>query len=809
MKDLTKHSILFFTLLLFFVSGSLLPVSIGHALPVVQSLASDETNIKCYSLDVVFLIDQSGSMIRRTESGGPNDPSGLRKSAVDWVINWLGDNVLSYCPDAIHRIAVISWGDKAETDLVDNISPRTIQEWSLSRDNLKAQVIFHDFPYTQPVVAFEEAQDILTEFASLPLGDLPRKRLIIFVTDGVPAFAGIDVAKYSNDLTNKVRLMFPFDTELLLQEKCLTEALEQAKKAGKITLSPEDKNNCLGNYKVNENAYGNSTYIWSILLNANDGVPYKNYVSFYNAMDTIAQEHAGYVTAITQSIDIPATFLDIMTSVAGVRAEKLGCQSFAMEPYLQQATLSFFKIDKDIAVEISYQDGDQTYTITQDDLKNNTTWPLELPGFIVKDYTSDNTIERYVFLRPHAGYWNIRAPITSDCKGIQAFFEPLDFAAEQLSPSSTVPQYDLEPYYDQSSPVYIEYRLINRESPLEIIEPDPQYPLTITATLKGPGSESQMDLAMVYDHERESYRSQVPLNVSVVGKYEFSVRAETTYVDTKISGKRILFVDGPRFFEVTPVTPFKILISEPQPKQVYSLHGGPKTSFSIKPIEFRVVLTDRNGNKIEPSQVFLDLNSALQGEVTSSDGEKVEVSFAPDPNRPDEFIGQVTSLRDEGNYHLSVSVKDEEAYVAQYRPDNKIVETDFILRDTLWTRPLTYKVLGIILLMFIIACIIVTALNRNNPVTGTLVFEIGDTHIADIPIGTGWNVTKVSRRTLQAYPSLGLKSLKAYKSKEQLGCVDYSAIDMNRNPYSGTLMPESTTPFAGGITVRYEPLESQ
>ncbi|MBU2483245.1 MAG: hypothetical protein KJ760_19345 [Proteobacteria bacterium] len=96
-----------------------------------------------------------------------------------------------------------------------------------------------------------------------------------------------------------------------------------------------------------------------------------------------------------------------------------------------------------------------------------------------------------------------------------------------------------------------------------------------------------------------------------------------------------------------------------------------------------------------------------------------------------------------------------------------------------------------------------------NPVTGTLVFEIGTTHIADIPIGTGWNVSKISRGTLQAYSSLGLKSLKAQKSKEQLGCVDYSAIDMNGNPYRGTLMPESTTPFAGGMTVRYEPLESQ
>ena len=101
-------------------------------------------------------------------------------------------------------------------------------------------------------------------------------------------------------------------------------------------------------------------------------------------------------------------------------------------------------------------------------------------------------------------------------------------------------------------------------------------------------------------------------------------------------------------------------------------------------------MTDRDGKIIDPSLVFSDLTSSLQGVVSSSNGEKFDISFAPDPNQPDEFIGQVISLKDEGKYHLSVSVKDEEVYVAQYRPDNKIVETNFVLWYTLWTRPITY-----------------------------------------------------------------------------------------------------------------------
>ena len=810
MKKTIKNSNQIIIFLALFVLVNIWPIFSANALPAIQSIKVDSNNINCYSLDVVFLIDQSGSMSRHTESGGPNDPSGLRKSSVDWVVDWLGDNILSYCPDAIHRIAVVSWGEGANTGLNASISPRTIQEWSLSRDGLKEQIkIDRDtdiYQNTRPDVAFNEAKIILDEFASLPLGDLPRKRVIIFVTDGVPAYGGIDVVKYSNSLVDKVRQMFPFDSRLLQQEECLTIALEDAKKDGRISLNPVEKNNCLGTYQVENNAYLNSTYIWSILLNTNNGTPYDYYASFYSAMKTIAENNAGNATSIVQSADIPAKFLDIMTTLAGVRAERLGCQSFAMDPYLQQATLSFFKIDKDISVEISYQDGGQTYTITREDLKNNSTWPLELPGFTVKDYTSDNTIERYVFLKPRAGYWNIRAPITSDCKGIQAYFEPLDFAAEQLSPSSTIPQFDLEPYFDQSSPAYVEYRLINRESSQDVIESDPNYPLKVVAIIKGPSGETS-PVELPYNPTSKTYKSETPILVNVVGKYELLVKASTPYADTKIQEPRILFEEH-HFFDVISVLPFQILIKKPKSQETYPLHDGLSTGLRIDPIEFRVALTDRDGNVIDPSLVFSDSTSSLQGLVSSSNGEKINISFAPDPNKPEEFIGQVKSIREEGNYHLSVFVKDDGVYVAQYRPDNKVVETDFVLRDTLWTRPITYKVMGVILLMIIVASIIVIALNRNNPVTGTFVFEIGTTHIADIPLGTGWNVSKISRRTLYAYSSLGLKSLKVEKSKEQLGCVDYSAVDMNGNPYSGTLMPESTTPFAGGMTVRFEPLES-
>jgi hypothetical protein len=824
MKIIIKHSLFFFVFLLLFAINSVLPFPIiGHALVTDQPAKIEDINPKCYSLDVVFLIDQSGSMKQ-------NDPDLLRKDAVEWVVNWLGDNVLSSCPDATHRIAIVAWGETAEIVLDGSriISPRTDQqgriEWRTERDDLKRQIEEYFGTIgnernlqdnTDPKVAFDEARKILAEFQSEPLGDLPRKRVIIFLTDGIPASPKIDdVVSYSADLVTRTDQIFPFDSSLLQRERCLFDALERAKESGLHAISAADKNDCLGNNPVGESAYNESVYIWSILLNINSQ-DYQ-YETFRGAMKKIAQDHAGILANINQNVDIPAQFLDIMTSLVGVRAERLGCQSFAMEPYLQQATLSFFKIESDISVEISYQNGNQTYTITQDDVENNTTWPLYLPGFIVKDYTNDNGIERYVFSKPQAGEWNIRAPVTSNCKGIQAFFEPLDFAVKQISPLSTVPQYDLSPFYDASSPSYIVYRLVNREYPDETIEPNPQYPLTVTAILTLPNGEVMAPVDLIY--EGGVYKSPDPLKVNVVGQYQLTVNGTTRFVDTRIKEKRVLFEEV-HFFEVIPVTPFQIKIIEPRESEekgaleTYQLHGSLLTGLRTNPIELRIILTDRDGNRIEPSQVLLKPDTVLQGVIFYNNVEVAKVNFSRDSERPDELVGQVTSLREEGDYHLAVSVVEPSdgtsPYVALFRPDNKIVERDFSVRDTLWTRPLTYNTMGILMVLVLIVGIITTAVRRNNPVTGTLVFEVGTTHIADIQIGTGWNVSTISRRTLQAYSTLGLKSLKVNKSKEQLGCVDYYAVDMNGNPYSGTLMPESTTPFAGGMTVRYEPLESQ
>ena len=356
------------TLSLFVCLSILATLIVKPGLGVRASVAQRDSTLSdlstsCYSLDLVFLIDQSDSM---SGYGGnlASDPQGLSINSVDWVINWLGDNVLGSCPAAVHRIAVVSWGGSVEVDIEPTqIAPQNTPDWITQREKLKAEMVVKHLGFTKPDLAFQKAKDYFDSFANQPLGDLPRKRAIIFLTDGNPQFVEGQLAsdQYMKDLRDRLQVDFPFDTTLLQQEQCISVARDQAKQAGLLDIKPEDLNKCLTTYPVGGESYENSTYIYSVLLNSGHIYSDNNYTS----IKQISESHGGQVMLLANNNDIPTRFLTILTGLSGVKVTKVGCESFPVEPYLQQAAFSFFKADKDIDVEISYERDGQKYTITQ------------------------------------------------------------------------------------------------------------------------------------------------------------------------------------------------------------------------------------------------------------------------------------------------------------------------------------------------------------------------------------------------------------------------------------------------------------
>ena len=279
------------------------------------------------------------------------------------------DHVLA----AVHRIAVVSWGDSVEVDIEPTqISPQNTPDWFTQRDKLKSEMVVKHLGFTKPDLAFAKAEEYFDSFANQPLGDLPRKRAIIFLTDGNPQFVDNQMVPdtYMQGLRDKLQADFPFAATLLQQGQCISAAREQAKQAGLLDIKPEDLNKCLTTYHVEDISYENSTYIYSVLLNSGHIYSDNNFTS----IKQISKSHGRQVMLLANNDDIPSQFLTILTGLSGAKVTKVGCESFPVEPYLQQAAFKFFKAAKDIDVEISYVRDEQTYTITQQDLQGNTTW---------------------------------------------------------------------------------------------------------------------------------------------------------------------------------------------------------------------------------------------------------------------------------------------------------------------------------------------------------------------------------------------------------------------------------------------------
>jgi hypothetical protein len=507
---------------------------------------SEDLDIPCYSLTIVFLVDKSISM-------QDNDPKNLRKEAFDWVISWLGDNILYQCPDGAHTVGVIGFAGHAWVDLeLTTINPQDHDSWvDIVRPAIQNKVKDTLVGGTQPIHAFVEAASMF-ESASLQ-SSYPQKRLIILLTDGDPAGveSGTEYArKYGELLYSKVKNLFPFNPTLLKQEKCLDDARQD----GDVTA--EEKYFCLKTFSVPSQDLLESTYIWAILLN--QGRPY--YAGFKSWLDQITAEHAGETFSLIRNSDIPIRFLEILTQMVGVKAEPLNCGLFPMEPYLEQSTLQFFKIEPSITVNISYERDGKTFTINQDLLAGQTK-PYNIEGFNIKDYTQDATIERYVFYHPTGGQWRITS---SDCQGIQGFFESLDLSSNLAQViNRQIPQMDLPPYFDADNPVLIDFFLLDRVNQGGKVPEDPMFPINIDLLFTKPDGNTE-DVKVLFDPSLNVFRNLQPLNVSQSGDYSFTILATTPYADSKkqqSAGSRILLKEGPISFTVSPAAPFQYPMS--------------------------------------------------------------------------------------------------------------------------------------------------------------------------------------------------------------------------------------------------------
>lgn len=650
---------------------------------VYAQTTPESAPIACSAIDVVFLIDQSDSMSGNSGATA-TDPEEQRQYAPQGVIDILTDMVSNQCPDTIHRVAVISYGTDATLDLpLSEIRYETAQE---VRENLKDQIQAQALGQTNPKAAFELANQILDNAA--PIGEGVRKRVIIFITDGVPCIRDLGCGTsgtfsftgYAQEMDEQITQDFPFSDSLLEREACIATLRDEV--GPDNPLPGEAVNNCLDQYQVSDDAYQNSTYIWMILLRSGQAYP----ADLRQIYANIAESHAGEIIDLSDNrSEIPTTFRNILEQLTGVRAIRLACGSFAVNPYLDKAVLTFYKYDANVVVSLSYTDVRGTRYEISDGLSDS--------GFSIADYQRDGANERYVLTRPYPGIWNLSS---ENCDGLDTFYDPISFSPEAYQPNipAELPQRDRTPFYDEDSPHYLEYQMLDEAGQVVPQADHPQFAINIRFVVTDPsGQEKEYPMAWVGDELL--FRAMEPLQTPIVGGYQIHVTGTTlrregepspidnNYADVFNSSYELLNHNGG--FTVFEVTPFVLDIVEPTAEQVLiPVHGpaGPNTPPSLLPIPIRVRITDRQGQALpDLNNVFRTPDNVLSANVTAG-GNSESILLTRDLATTNEYIGEIPGLNITGDHQIVVNLVSE--FNEDYYPDNRLASVAFTRLDEIW-----------------------------------------------------------------------------------------------------------------------------
>lgn len=756
-------------------------VGVAQAAPGLDDAVTLQETVPppCSNLDVIFIVDQSDSM-SGNNGAQANDPTRQRKYAVEGMIDLLVDLATNQCPDSNHRVGVISFGrpGSARIDIeLATIDPATSADGRNIREELKPRVQADALGSTYPEQAFIEAEKM---FSRHQVNERePRKQVIIFITDGLPCEPGrCEGANYhltTSSLRNLVNDLFDFSNDLQQREECLAGLREQY---GEAEIPGEETTTCLESNPVADDSYSNSTYIFTILLHNSDEA---NVASALGQLRGMSQDYAGELKELNQNRNqIPSTLREILSQLAGVRPSLLACGSFAVNPYLNKMIITAYKASEEIELTLSYADASGTTHIMQGGQPTQ--------GFTLAPdtgYYQFGTNETYTFINPYPGIWNLS---TSNCDGIDVYYEAIDAVFQESVPFSQRPQYDRAPFYYENNPFYLEFGLRDNANNGEIVAQSDKtiFAIDVQATVTDP-AQNEIVYPLKWDFERQTFRAEQPLQVPLAGTYLINIVGTTrrhegeSIVDS--GNEAVVFDKTYTLFNVEGeftglnVTPFEIASTSPASgESIGNVHGTILDGWPLRvnPLPVRVRIVDEAGNTlIDPNSILNDPTASIEAQLTylpTPEPGREEIPVAPvisepimlqpDPEKPGEFFGEFPDFGYEGQHTLTLNIPSDKVKEG-YWPYSQQVNIDFSRTDCLFCRAGTYYLLLAAIIIAIAALIFYNIAIRTNKIAGTLIFVDGSERIAEFGLYSGTNVRKFKKRELDAFPQLMLKSMKA------------------------------------------------
>lgn len=577
--------------------------------PVSNAMLAATPENPCVGLDIAIIIDQSNSMIS-------NDVSNFRVDSTREIIHQLGDNRLYLCPDAVHRIAVISFGDQdlpgdgteVDLDFVD-IKPdrENFNLWVTEREQLKARIQPKELGGTDFATAFAVVKQKFNDLA--PIGTLPRKQAIILLTDGGPC-----VIELGCSLTGSTFSVLPYLRNLQNQ-------VDQD-----FHFQP-----------------GVGYYLWIVAMH-DQGIDYLNdQVGDHTLRDywnALATARGGSLIQLTKNReDIPVTFYKLLKQVTGSKVELTGCTPTFIEPYTERAIFTIFKSRPTLGASVEHRLANGQVVLLKDGKVTGGTVDIG-------EHTVDGAIERYVVKLPDPGLWTV----TSDnCTDLQIYREIISPNFELVKPTLPLPIYDQPPFYDPRDSYYLTYEMRGRGA--QVMFNQPMFPLTVKATITNPLNDV-FTRTMVLSGT--VLQSTEPLLVKDVGEYRIKLVGETLSIDPSQKTPNTVFTQENSYRVFVQVQPFEIKIVQPEENGASLMQDPVKNTPT--PAVFILQLVSQEGHVLDPGRVFTgNPAESIAVTVTNDQGVATPVPVNPSPN--DSAIFTSSLDLPEGTYTIQATVQ--------------------------------------------------------------------------------------------------------------------------------------------------------
>lgn len=639
-----------------------------------QAQLQDET--KCAGVDLIFLVDESGSMV-------DNDKEALRIDAVRLAIDSLGDSILYECPNVKHRIAVIGFWDErgGGVDTAQYIDSATVAPnasefttWQEARKVLKERLTkrTESEGATDYLSALKAAADTLTRWrAEGSLDNSIRRQGVVLVTDGGPCV----IDRGCVDPPEK----YTFNIGQYMQE------IETLLDPNGVTFPWRGEDN------------PDSVRVWFIGFRDKKASAGMDYLNPSNPLgkalrprwQRIVDGHGGTLEVLnsassnTINRDISLKVANIVDSITGGKPQIWDCtKPFYVNPYTDKMQVRILKIGsnsniplEDVKVTLLYQGPLAQGAFAQGNRQGS--------GGKIADYRQDGSNEVYVVDSPSPGAWGIAISGADQCRDLAVSFKPLSVSGSIRRPLANEPisQYDEGDFYDPNAPVTFEYVPHARGVLTQTLTVVPEFPITLTVSIRS-GTSHQQELTLEHQADN-SWRSLQPIKLPIHGVYNWTLSGKALSGD-KLTSAEVLRDTGT--FNVSSVKRFHLELVAPTQggsAPVNRIEKGQQSAVSVKTIVRAI--DDASGEPLSDRQLQganteALLTVTLRGSDGSSDPVSMTYNAAARQWEAELMPGQNKISETPGQYSALVVLAGDAYDKTSYRPsgpNGRQVETVF------------------------------------------------------------------------------------------------------------------------------------